>query len=265
MYRRQPNSDATAFQTYRADQKGPAGGTPKVPTFRHLYLQIRDLLLERITSREWSPGTFIPSEAALAASYDVSVGTLRKALNELVAEKVVIRQQGKGTLVATQDADRALFRFFNLRRHDGERMLPVSIVLGRSLRKATPDEAKDLGLQPGAKVVHIRRVRELEGKPVILENITLDAARYPGLEGHPETLPNTLYHLYQQRFGMTIANADENIVAIEARQQEVEHLGVKQGEPLLEVRRITRDFQGVALERRISAVITRNYRYVNQL
>ena len=96
---------------------------PKGPIFQPLYQQIRDLLLERITSGEWSPGTYIPSEAALAASYNVSVGTLRKALNALVEENVVIRQQGKGTSVATHDADRALFRFFNLRRHDGERCL----------------------------------------------------------------------------------------------------------------------------------------------
>ena len=238
---------------------------PKGPTFQPLYLQIRDLLLERITSGEWTPGTFIPSESALAASYSVSVGTLRKALNELVADNVVIRQQGKGTSVATHDADRALFRFFNLRRHDGERALPVSMVLTRSQRKATADEARDLGLQPGSKVVHIRRIRELAEQPVLFENITLDAARFPGLEKQPEILPNTLYHLYQQQFGITVAHASESVLAVAAGKQEAEHLGIKQGEPVLEVRRIARDFQDGVIERRISTILTRNYYYFNQL
>lgn len=238
---------------------------PKELTFQPLYLQIRDLLLERITSGEWSPGTFIPSESALAAKYDVSVGTLRKALNELVAENVVIRQQGKGTSVATHDADRALFRFFNLRRHDGERALPVSLVLVRRQRKATAGEARDLELQPESKVVHIRRVRELAEKPVLFENITVDAARFPGLEKQPEILPNTLYHLYQQQFGITVAHADESVLAVAAGKHEAEFLGIKQGEPVLEVRRIARDFQGVAIERRVSIILTRDYCYVNQL
>ncbi|WP_219920331.1 MULTISPECIES: GntR family transcriptional regulator [Pseudomonadaceae] len=238
---------------------------PKGPIFQPLYQQIRDLLLERITSGEWSPGTYIPSEAALAASYNVSVGTLRKALNELVEENVVIRQQGKGTSVATHDADRALFRFFNLRRHDGERALPMSLILNRSVRKATAEEASDLGIPAGAKVIHIRRVRELDREPVLLESITLDAARFAGLDKQPEVLPNTLYQLYQQRFGMTVAHADETIIAISAGKQEVEFLGVKEGEPLLQVRRIARDYQGVAIERRISAVHTGNYGYFHQI
>lgn len=238
---------------------------PKGPIFQPLYQQIRDLLLERITSGEWSPGTYIPSEAALAASYNVSVGTLRKALNALVEENVVIRQQGKGTSVATHDADRALFRFFNLRRHDGERALPMSMMLSRSQRKATAEEARDLGIAVGAPVIHIRRVRELDHEPVLLESITLDATRVAGLDKQPEVLPNTLYQLYQQRFGMTVAHADETIVAMAAGKPEVEFLGVKEGEPLLQVRRIARDYQGVAIERRISAVHTRHYGYFHQI
>ncbi len=195
----------------------------------------------------------------------MSVGTLRKALNELVAENVVIRQQGKGTVVATHDTDRVLFRFFNLWRHDGERGLPVSRPLGRKLRKATAEEARDLGLEPGAKVIHISRVRDLEGVPTLVEQITLEAARFPGLEKDPEVLPNTLYHLYQQRFGQTVAHADESLVAVAASAQDAEHLDVQPGDPVLQIRRIARDYQGTPIERRISTVTTRDYRYFNQL
>ncbi|WP_136067786.1 GntR family transcriptional regulator [Modicisalibacter radicis] len=234
---------------------------PKGPTFQPLYKQIKELLLERIASGEWPPGTFIPSEASLASSYDVSVGTLRKALNELVADNVVIRRQGKGTAVATHDADRALFRFFNIVSHDGERCLPVSRVLGRTRRAPTADERQTLELADGGEVIHIRRVRELQGTAILLEDIVLDAARFAALENQPEVLPNTLYQLYQQQYGRTVAHADETLVAVRAGRDEVEQLGVASGEPLIEIRRVARDYQDVPIERRISRLSTRDYAY----
>lgn len=238
---------------------------PKTPTFQPLYSQIKDLLMERINSGEWSPGTFIPSEAALALTYKVSVGTLRKALNELVAENVVVRQQGKGTSVATHDADHALFRFFNICRLDGERSMPVSIVLERKVRKALAEEVNELGLAAGGKVIHISRIRELEGTPAIYEDIVLCAERFIGLEKQPEVLPNTLYRLYQQRFGATVAHANERIVAICANELQAHALGVKVGTPLLQIIRIALDYQGRAIEKRSSVVSTQNHCYVNSI
>ncbi|WP_296258067.1 MULTISPECIES: GntR family transcriptional regulator [unclassified Pseudomonas] len=237
----------------------------KAPTFQPLYRQIKDLLMERISSGEWSPGTFIPSETALATTYGVSVGTLRKALNELMAENVVVRQQGKGTSVATHDADHALFRFFNICRPDGERSMPVSIVLERRLRKASAAEAAELGIPAGGKVVHIARVRELEGKPAIYEDILVCAERFLGLEKQPEVLPNTLYHLYQQRYGMTVAHADERIVAICANDQQATSLGVAVGTPLLQISRLARDYQGRPVEKRLSMVSTQAHCYSNSI
>lgn len=238
---------------------------PKGPMFQPLYRQIKDLLLERIADGEWPPGTFIPSESALAASYSVSVGTLRKALDELVVDNVVIRRQGKGTAVATHDADRALFRFFNIVHHDGERTLPVSRALGRTRRRATEAESEDLQLAAGAEVIHIRRVRELEGKPILLEDVVLDAERFAALETEPEVLPNTLYQLYQKQYGATVAHADEHLVAMAAGKDEVVHLGVEAGEPLIEIRRIARDYQGKPIERRLSILSTREYCYASAL
>ncbi|HET8791672.1 MAG TPA: GntR family transcriptional regulator [Modicisalibacter sp.] len=238
---------------------------PKGPMFQPLYRQIKDLLLERIADGEWPPGTFIPSESALAASYSVSVGTLRKALDELVTDNVVIRRQGKGTAVATHDADRALFRFFNIVHHDGERTLPVSRALSRTRRRATEAESKDLELAKNAEIIHIRRVRELEGKPILLEDIVLDAERFAALETEPSVLPNTLYQLYQNQYGATVAHADEHLVAMAAGKDEIVHLGVEAGEPLIEIRRIARDYQGKPIERRLSVLSTQEYCYTNAL
>lgn len=242
-----------------------ASSEVKSAIFQPLYLQISQLILERIASGEWPAGTYIPSEASLAEAYNVSIGTLRKALIELVNNNVVIRYQGKGTVVAAHDSDSALFRFFNVLRDNGERSLPLSRVLARHLRSALAEEAAALDIEPGSKVIHIWRVRDLDGAPAILEHVYVDAARFSGMDREPEILPNTLYQLYQQKYACTVANAHEQIKAVNAGPDEVLHLDATEGEALLRIYRVARDFQDKAVEYRVSTVMTRHHAYFNQL
>jgi GntR family transcriptional regulator len=238
---------------------------PPTPSYRPLYQQIKETLLTRIVSGEWPPGTYIPSESALAMEYGVSVGTLRKALDALASEQVVMRLQGKGTVVATHDSDRSLFQFFHLVRLDGTRSLPISRVLVRERRPATQAEAEALGVVEGDPVVHIQRVRELEEVPALLEDLVVAAERFQGLEDTPETLPNTLYQLYQQRFGQSVAHAEERLFAVPAGKREHMYLGVETGTPLLEIHRVARNLQGEALEYRVSRCETQRHCYLNEL
>ncbi|MBB3190520.1 GntR family transcriptional regulator [Halomonas cerina] len=235
------------------------------PSYRPLYQQIKEALLTRIVSGDWPPGTFIPSESALSKEYGVSVGTLRKALDALAHENVVIRYQGKGTVVATHDTDRSLFQFFHLVGLNGERSLPISRVLIRQRRAARSEEASVLGLAAGEEVVHIRRVRELDDRPALLEDLVVSAIRFAGLEREPEPLPNTLYQLYQQRFGQSVAQAEERLFAVAAGPQDQRYLSVSPGMPLLEIRRIAKDLQGNPLEYRVSRCETQHHCYLNQL
>ena len=235
------------------------------PRFRPLYQQIKEALLSRIVSGMWPPGTYIPSESALSQEYGVSVGTLRKAVDALANEHVVIRHQGKGTVVATHDSDRSLFQFFHFVRFDGSRSLPVSRVLQRRCRQATAEEVQALEIEKGKVVVHIQRIRVLDDVPALLEDLVVDAARFPALENEPQTLPNTLYQLYQQKFSQSVAKAEERLLAVAAGQQEQKHLGVAIGSPLLEVRRIARGLQGEALEYRVSRCNTQHHCYLNEL
>ena len=235
------------------------------PSYRPLYQQIKEALLSRIVSGVWPPGTFIPSESALSQEYGVSVGTLRKAVDALASEHVVIRHQGKGTVVATHDSDRSLFQFFHFTRHDGTRSLPVSRVLQRECRPATKAEAQALDIEENAVVVHIQRIRVLDDIPALLEDLVVDAARFPALDSEPQTLPNTLYQLYQQKFSQSVAKAEERLVAVAAGPLEQKHLGVEVGSPLLEVHRIARGLQGEALEYRVSRCQTQQHCYWNEL
>ncbi len=235
------------------------------PVAQPLYRQVKRLLLQRIESGEWPPGTYLPSEITLAEGYRVSVGTLRKALDELVAENVIVRRRGKGTAVTTYDADTALFRFFNIARTDGESVLPSSTVLLRRKRTATRAECRDLGLPAGASVIHIQRVRDLDGKPVIFEDITLDAGRFGPIQSEPKVLPNTLYDLYQRAYNAKVTGAEDRITAVGLTAKVARHLDLAAGTPALRIVRVARDYGGEPIERRESIVATDSHAYVSRL
>jgi len=231
------------------------------PFSQPLHRQLRDLMMARIEAGEWSPGTYLPSESRLAEDYGVAVGTLRKALLDMAAEGVVVRRQGKGTVVASHDSDAVLFRFFNLRRPDGSTLRPESRVLSRLRRAASADEAQALGLAPGADVICITRVREGDGTPILYEHIVLNAARFGALEHAPELLPNTLYQLYQTEYGATVHRAREQVTTARADAACAQELGVPKAAPVLHIRRIALDYSDAPLELRLSWVNTENLHY----
>ncbi|MCC1482457.1 GntR family transcriptional regulator [Roseibaca sp. Y0-43] len=231
------------------------------PVSQPLHQQLRDLMLARIESGEWSPGTFLPSETRLAEEYGVAVGTLRKALLDMAAEGLVQRRQGKGTVVSSHDSDAVLFRFFNLRRADGTTFHPESRVLDRTRRHATPDEANALGLAPDAMVICITRVRDGDGVPLIYEHIVLDAARFGSLLTTPDPLPNTLYQLYQTEFGASVFRAREKVTACAPCPDCARELGIPATSPVLRVHRVAVDYNGAPLELRISHINTSAVHY----
>lgn len=237
-----------------------------VPGFRPLYAQVRDLFLQRLASGEWRAGDQLPAEPRLAVEMGVSQGTVRKALNELAGQNRVVRRQGKGTFVASCTPDRALFQFFHLVGEDGSRALPESRVVSCRAGKANATERRRLEVGQPAAVLRITRSRALAGQTMITERIVLPAARFPGLERTPrEQIPNTLYALYEHRFGLSVARAEERLRAVAAAALDERLLGVARGRPLLEVDRIARGHDGGVLEWRVSRCDTRHHHYLNTL
>ena len=134
---------------------GVGGGSP---TFSPLYQQIKTLILQSLQAGEWKPGEMIPSEMELAARYKVSQGTVRKAIDELAAENLVARRQGKGTFVTTHYEEGVQFRFLRLMPEQGEQHYPSSRVLECKRMRAPAEIARLLELKAGDSVVQIRRV-----------------------------------------------------------------------------------------------------------
>jgi len=227
-------------------------------------MQVRDWIVERITMGEWTPGNLIPSEMQLATELNVSQGTARKAITDLVENNVLVRRQGKGTFVANHDDNRALFHFFHVVNDSGTKILPESKTLSCRKRRALRREASKLDLPSGSQVVHIERIRYLDSRPVILETVILPTELFGDL-GNPRAcdLPNMLYGLYETRFNITIHRAEEKLRAVSASDQEASLLGVAPATPLLEIERIALTLSGMPVELRISRCNTARHYYQN--
>src|SRR6185369_9181747 len=130
-----------------------------------LYEHVRAQLIEGISAGRWKPGEAIPSEAALAASYRVAIGTIRKAVDSLVAERALVRQQGKGTFVIAHDGGKLLFHFFHIVGRSGARPYPEVRTIGFRRDRADALSAHALAIAPHDKVIRIRNVLSLEGNP----------------------------------------------------------------------------------------------------
>jgi GntR family transcriptional regulator len=229
-----------------------------------LYMQIKEHLIAKITEGEWPPGKIIPSETNLALEFGVSQGTVRSAITELVGSNVLTRRQGRGTFVANHDTHRALFHFFHIADKKGHKVLPDSNVISCRRKRASRMESSKLQLAAGTDVVRIERVRNIAAIPTIAETITLPADPFSDLGGAVLCdLPNTLYELYEKRYGITVHSADEQLRAVAASKREASLLNLQAGTPLLEIERIALSLDKTPIELRISRCSTKYHHYEN--
>ena len=233
---------------------------------RPLNEQVRQRLIEGISAGEWRAGEAIPTESVLAQAFGVAIGTVRKAVDSLVAEQVLIRRQGKGTFVTAHDGRRLLFHFFHIVARDGAKAYPEVRTLAFRRGRADAAVARALAIPLADKVIRIRNVLSLEGAPTIVDDITLPAALFPGLsEKIFLARGNTIYHLYQSRYGINVLRTDERLRAVLAGGDVAQLLDLEAGAPVLEIRRVALTFRDRPVELRISRVNTANHDYHNTL
>ena len=237
------------------------------PSFAPLYLQIKALLEKSLEEREWRPGESIPSEIELASRYRVSQGTVRKAIDALAADNLVVRRQGKGTFVATHTEERtSLPRFLRIRPNEGGVVAPVSRLLDVRRAKAAADVARLLGIKPGDPVLVLKRVLDYAGEPVVLDEITLPAALFRGLtKARYDAYRGSMYGFFESQFGVRMLKAQERIRAVAADPDAAEILGTKVGAPLLAVDRVTLTYGERPVEVRRGLCATHAYHYLNEL
>ncbi len=235
-----------------------------------LYRQVKRALLRTLEGGHYGPGEALPSEAELSAALGVSIGTLRKAVDELVHEHILIRRQGKGTFVAQHSSDRFMFQFFHVQPRDAqdtdERDYPQVETLRFERVRADEAEGQALRLRVGEPLLRIVNRLRLRGRPVVLDRISVSAQLFRGLtEKRLVERPSTLYNLYQAEHGITVLRAHERVRAAAASSEAAAALGLKTGQPVLEVHRIALSFGEKPVEYRVSTVNTAGHDYVSLL
>ena len=231
-----------------------------------LYKGVQRALMEQLATGDLKPGQLIPSERQLAMEYNVSIGTLRKAIDELVENRILIRQQGKGTYVASHDRERLLFYFFHIVPQKGAKSYPL--VEAVFFHKAVADEevAARLNIAVGAPTFHVRNKLSLLNEVVSVDDITIDQARFEKLSAAQfKERPNTIYNLYQDAFGITVVRTDERLRAEAAAVDHAKLLKIKAGTPVLTIRRTAFDMRDEPVELRISTVNTAAHEYFSEI
>jgi GntR family transcriptional regulator len=244
------------------------------PSFSPLYQQIKSLLVQGLQSGEWLPGQAIPSETELASRFRVSQGTVRKAIDEMAADNLLVRRQGKGTFVATHAEQSTQYRFLRLVPDSGtQRPLQRRLLDCRRLR-ASAEVARALELRAGESAVQVRRLLLApdesgaggEPQPVVLDDLWLPGTPFKSLTlERMENWRGPLYRLFEAEFAVHMVRAEEKLRAVAATPDEAALLGVPAGTPLLSVERLSYTYGDKPVELRRGLYVTRAHHYRNAL
>lgn len=218
-----------------------------------LYQQVRDELLENISAGNWLPDAPIPTESELTKTYGVAIGTIRKAVDTLVTDGLLYRSQGRGTFVRRPDFNASLFRFFRQMSSDGRFVMPESQLLSRTLKKPPQPVADALKIDVNDKAICLERLRFLEDRVVLTEEIWLPASLFTSLiEIEISEFGNLLYPFYEQQCGQLVASAKETLTIKSANAYIAEALKITEGSPVAVIERVAYGYDKKPLEYRIS-------------
>ena len=273
-------SSAPGLPASAASTEQPPGETsgapfaPATPAFSPLYQQIKGLILQSLQVGEWKPGELIPSEIELAGRFRVSQGTVRKAVDELAGENLLVRRQGKGTFVATHSEQHVRYRFLKLvpDAGDTDKEGPAQRRFLECKRsRATADIARALALRTGDAVMQVRRVLSFVSEggvlvPTILEDLWLPGGPFKGLTAERMAeFRGPTYALFETEFGVRMVRAEEKIRAVLPDTEQCTLLQVAGGTPLLSVERIAYTYNDAPMELRRGLYRTDTHHYRNDL
>ncbi|MGO2356160.1 MAG: GntR family transcriptional regulator [Marinomonas foliarum] len=218
-----------------------------------LYQRVRDELLENISAGNWLPDNPIPTENELTKIYGVAIGTIRKAVDTLVNDGLLYRSQGRGTFVRRPDFNASLFRFFRQMSSDGRFVMPKSQLLSRTLKKPPQYATEALKIGGNDEAICLERLRFLEDRVVLTEEIWLPASLFTSLiDLELSEFGNLLYPFYEQQCGQLIASAKETLTIKSANTRIAEALKTTENSPVAVIERVAYGYDKTPLEYRIS-------------
>ena len=236
------------------------------PSYRPLYDQIKVLLTQSLIGGEWRPGEMIPSEIDLAGRFKVSQGTVRKAIDSLAGENILIRRQGRGTFVATHNEEGIKLRFLRLTAANGQKEVLLSELISFTKTKADAKMATMLAIKAGAALIEIKRLLTFSGRPLIYDHIAIPAAPFKGLNAtRVEENKGSMYSMYETEYGIRMIRAEERLTAVAANVEVADALNLKPGAPLLSIERVSYTYGDKPMEWRLGLCLTDDHHYMSEL
>ena len=236
------------------------------PSFSPLYRQIKSLITASLQGGEWKAGEAIPSEVELAVRFGVSQGTVRKAIDEMAADNLLVRRQGKGTFVATHAEQKIQYRFLRLMPDEGHEAGLERQLLDCKRQRAPSAIARHLQMRSGDQMVEVRRILRSNGRPVVLDDIWLPGQLFKGLTAERlNQHRGPFYGLFEAEFGVHMIRAQEKIRAVAADADTSALLQVSVGTPLLSVERLSFTYGDKPVELRRGLYNNETHFYRNDL
>lgn len=225
------------------------------------YLQIRDELMQRICARAWVDGQPLPAEDRLAGEYEVSLGTIRKALQVLVAEGMLERVHGKGTFVTRAFERISMMRFVRFTEEE-KRELPMTRCLELAVGDGSSDARSRLGLPAREKLLYIHRTRACGDEVILSEHVWLSQRRFAPLELYlKKESPPLLYPVYDSLCGVLVSRAMDELTIVPLPAKDAKVFGLKPGTPAMRIERLMMDPSEQPIEWRVSYVTQNRFRY----
>lgn len=203
------------------------------------YYQLQEIIRERIRSGEWTPGSLIPSERELCDRYGISRMTARQAISGLEAEGLLYREQGKGTFVGQSLIAQQLMQLTGFTEDMATRQrAPGARVLSAEMCPADEETAERLRIRAGQPIYRLHRLRLADGEPLAIE---LTRISFIGCERllSFDLGQQSLYHLLEHVFDIPLLEADEELYADSATEDEAVRLQIPAAKPVLRLRRLT--------------------------
>jgi len=204
-----------------------------------LYRVVEDHIRTLINTGQLVPGDLIPSESQLAKALKVSPGTVKKDITNLVWEKLLFRHQGKGTYVSRIDFEKSLFQFFSYGDAEGRSIRIHKKTTARRRQAGPADICKRLRVEPGSDLIYIERVGLIGEQPILVEYSWWPATVVPGLEDESIHIPDFLYAMVLNRYGVTVVRAQETLTADVVDATTARMIGVDPGTPVVVLKRVT--------------------------
>ncbi|MEZ7502098.1 GntR family transcriptional regulator [Psychrobacter sp. Arc29] len=224
------------------------------------YEQVRWHIQTLLTENKWDEKTPLPTEQEFADKYQVSVGTVRKAVEKLVDDGVLIKQQGRGTFLKRPSFEGSLLRFFKYRDKDASYVIPTGVI--KKVMLIEPVEAinKELNIHEKESLIYIERVRIVEDRVILSERIWLPETRYQDFIGlEPEDFENLLYPFYYKKCGQFVSSAVEMLFFISNHIDP--YLDNTKQENLVKVCRVAKNLEGDPIEYRESYGLAEKFSY----